>query len=121
MTWMAQPSLVLAPQQELALRQRLIAADANWMDEAHQMLLQHRQPSLTGLFKKGASQLTTEDVVYAHALATYLLEARPEVLAGLCARIGRGLPSETAFKQALEMDLAAFEAHLHRWLSERNC
>jgi hypothetical protein len=119
MTWLAQPSRVLAPEADVALRQKLIDPATNWMDEALRMLREGRQPPLGELLPKGASQLSTEDVLYAYAIATYLLEARAEVVPRMLSRIGAGYPRSQAFQEALGMDLAAFERHLLRWLGER--
>ncbi len=118
MTWVAQPSEALAPE-ELALRQRLLDPESNWMDEAHQVLLAGHQTPLGELFKKGASELTTEDVLLSYALATYLLEARPEVVPDLFERIGGGRARAQAFQEAVGTDLASFEKRLTRWLGER--
>jgi hypothetical protein len=119
MTFLAQPSRVLDPAADMKLRQRLLDPETNWVDEALVLLRERRQPPLGELFKKGASQLTTEEVLLSYTLATYLLEARPEVVAGLLARLGRGYGRAQAFQEALGMDLAAFERHLLRWLTER--
>jgi hypothetical protein len=119
MTWLAQPSAVLDPAQDLALRQKLLEPEANWMDEAHRLLLEGRHPSLGELVKKGASELTTEDVLAAYTLATYLLEVRPEAVAPLLGRLGRGTARLQTLQEALGRDEESFERHLTRWLAER--
>lgn len=120
MTWLAQPSKVLAPEQDMALRQKLIDPATNWMDETLRLYKEHRQPALAELLAKGASGLTTEDVLVAYTLATYLLEARPEGVKTLLTRYGKGYGRTQGFQEAVGMDLATFEAHFERWLSERN-
>ena len=119
MTWLAQPSTVLDPKQDMALRQKLMDPATNWMDEALRVL-QEKRHSLPELFRKSATQLTTEDVLVSYVLATYLLEVRAEVVPEMLARVGTGYSSAQAFQEALGMDLVAFEPHLLRWLAERN-
>jgi hypothetical protein len=119
MTWLAQPSRVLDPKQDVQLRQKLMDPETNWMDEALRMLEEKRQTPLVELFKKDASGLSTEDVLYSYTLATYLLEARPADVPGLLGRVGKGYAPATALQETLALDLAAFERHLARWLKER--
>lgn len=120
LTWLAQPSTVLDAQQDLALRQKLIDPATNWMDEALRLVQEKRQPPFPELFQKNALVLTTEDVLTAYTLATYLLEVRPEVVPKMLARLGTGYSAAQGLQEALGMDLATFQAHLARWLSERN-
>jgi hypothetical protein len=119
LTWLAQASTVVSGTADMALRQKLLEPETNWPDEALRMLLEKRTPPLAELFKKDASALTTEDVLYSYILATYLLEAHPEVIAKMLKRLGTGYPGISAFREALEMDAATFELHLERWLKER--
>jgi hypothetical protein len=119
MTWLAQPSAVLDPQQDLALRQKLLEPEANWMDEAHRLLLDGRFPALGELVKKPAGGLTTEDVLASYALATYLLEARPDAVGPMLAKLGRGTARLQTLQEALGRDAESFERHLTRWLAER--
>jgi hypothetical protein len=119
MTWLAPPSKAEGAKADMALRQRLLAPEANWMDEGLRLLVEKRQPPLEGLFRKDAGQLSTEDVLYSYVLATYLLEARPEVAGKVLARLGAGYPGISALREALELDPATFERHLQRWLKER--
>jgi hypothetical protein len=69
--------------------------------------------------RKYASELTTEDVLYAYTLATYLLEAHPEVVPKMLKRLGTGYPGIPALSEALGMDVPTFERRLERWLTER--
>jgi len=119
MTWLAQPSAVLDPEQDMALRQRLIDPATNWMDEALRLVLERRLPDFATFVSKGASELDTEDVLYAYALATYLLEARWEQVPGMLSRIGRGVSRAQAFQETVGMSVPAFERHFERWLKER--
>lgn len=119
LTWLAQPSAVLAPEQDLALRQRLMDPETNWMDEALRLFVDGRVPKLTELVTKSASQLTTEDVLYAYALTTYLLEARAEAVGTMLRRLGTGYARAQGFQEAVGMDAASFERHMERWLRER--
>jgi hypothetical protein len=119
MTWLALPASVTDPKQDMALRQKLLDPATNWMDESLRLVLEKRQPPLAELFKKSAIELTTEDVLTSYTLATYLLEARPEVVARLLSRLGTGYSPAQGLQEALGMDLATFERHLARWLAER--
>ncbi len=119
MTWLAQPAQLPGREGDFKLRQRLIDPETNWVDEAYQLMLEGRQPPLLELLHKGANELTTEDVLYSYALATYLLEAQAECSPRILARLGTGFPAAQALQEALGMDPADFERHLRRWLSER--
>jgi hypothetical protein len=119
LTWLAQPSKALDPAQDLVLRQKLLDPETNWMDEALRLLQDQRSPAWGEFFSKGASDLATEDVLFANALATYLLEARPAAVTGLFERIGNGTARSQAFQEAVGMDLGSFQRHLRRWLEER--
>ena len=119
MTWLAQPSKVLTQAQDMALRQKLIDPATNWMDETLRLWMEGRAPKLPELFAKGASDLTTEDVLASYALATYLLEARAEVVAPMLERLGNGFARTQAFQEAVNMDLERFQRHFRRWLEER--
>lgn len=119
LTWLAQASSVVNGAADMALRQKLLEPETNWPDEALRLLLEKRPPPLAELFEKDASALTTEDVLYSYTLATYLLEAHPEVIEKMLKRLGKGYPGIAAFCEALEMDAATFERHLERWLKER--
>jgi len=120
MTWLAQPSSVLAPEQDMALRQRLMDPATNWMDEALRLLIEKRQPAFGEFASKNGSQLTTEDVLYAYALATYLLEAHAAEVPPMLERIGRGFARTQAFQEAIGRPLSEFERTFERWLRERS-
>jgi len=118
LTWLATSASGADPK-TMALRQRLIDPKTNWMDEGLRMLQEKRQPALEELVRKDASQLTTEDVLYSYTLATYLLEAYPEVLTKMLKRLGTGYPGIPALSEALGMDVQTLERRLERWLTER--
>jgi hypothetical protein len=103
----------------MALRQKLIDPAANWMDEALRLVLEGRAPAMGELVSKGASDLTTEEVLFSYALATYLLEAQAAVVPRMLERIGNGYAKSQAFQEALAMDLGTFQRHFKRWLEER--
>jgi hypothetical protein len=118
LTWLAAPASVADPS-TIALRQRLIDPKTNWMDEALRLLHERRQPALAELVRKDASQMTTEDVLYSYALATFLLEAHAEVVPKMLKRLGTGYPGVSALQEAVGMDAGTFERRLERWLTER--
>ena len=74
---------------------------------------------MSELVRKDASQLTTEDVLYAYTLATYLLEGHPEVVSKVLKRLGTGYPGIPALSEALGMDVPSLERRIERWLTER--
>jgi len=119
MTWLAAPAAGANPQADMALRQKLMEPDTNWMDEAFRLYEEKRAPPLVELFKKNAGALTTEEVLLSYALATYLLEAHAAVVPPLLTRIGAGYAPASALQEALDLDLGALERRFHRWLSER--
>ncbi|MSR61281.1 MAG: hypothetical protein EXS08_02375 [Planctomycetes bacterium] len=119
MTWLAAPAAGANPQTDMALRQKLMEPDTNWMDEAFRLYEEQRAPALVELFKKNAGALTTEDVLLSYALATYLLEAHAAIVPPLLTRLGAGYVPASALQEALDLDLGAFERRFHRWLSER--
>jgi hypothetical protein len=118
LTWLATAATAPDPK-TMALRQRLIDPKTNWMDEGLRMLQEKRQPALAELVRKDASELTTEEVLYSYTLATYLLEAHPDVVAKVLKRLGTGYPGIPALCEALGMDAPALERRLERWLTER--
>jgi len=119
LTWLAQASTTLPSAEDMALRQKLLEPDSNWLDEARKVLQAGRALPLAELSRKGASELTTEDVLFSYALTSYLLEARPELVAPLCTRVGRGVAPTQALAEALALEPAAVPARLLRWLEER--
>jgi hypothetical protein len=118
LTWIAQPSKVPTAE-EMALRQRLLEPDSNWMEEAHKVLTGAAPPRLAELVKKGASELTTEEVLLANALATYLFEVHPGEVARLLTAVGTGSPQLEALGKATGQAPAELERHLLRWMEER--
>ncbi len=119
MTWLAQPDELSGKGDGFELRQRLIDPETNWVDEGYQLLTGGRAPPLAELFEKSAHQLTTEDVLLAYTLATYLLEAQADKTPVLLGKLGRGLPGARALSEGLGMEPEDFQRHLCRWLSER--
>ena len=119
LTWLAQPSRTLPAAEDMALRQRLLDPESNWMEEAHKVLVGAAPPRLAELVKKGASELTTEEVLLANALATYLLEVHPGEVARMLSRIGTGFAQLEALGDATGRAPDELERHLVRWMEER--
>lgn len=119
LTWLAQPSKTLPSAEDMVLRQKLLEPESNWLDEARKVMQAGHTTPLAELSRKGASELTTEDVLFAYTLASYLLEARPELVAPLCTRVGRGVSPTQALAEALALEPAAIPARLLRWMEER--
>jgi hypothetical protein len=89
------------------------------MEEARVLLQGPTPPTLAALTQKGASELTTEEVLLANALVTYLVEAHPLELARLLTRVGRGSSQLEALGDATGRPPAELERHLLRWTEER--
>lgn len=119
LTWLAQPSKTLPAAEDMALRQRLLDPESNWMEEAHKVLTSSTPPRLVEMAKKGASELTTEEVLLANALVTYLLEVHPGEVARLLSRVGTGFSQLEALGDATGHAPDELERHLLRWLEER--
>lgn len=119
LTWFVQPSKYRQPEEEKQLRGRLLNPDTNWMQEAHELLRGEQCPSLKELLTKNVNTLTTEELLYSYVLAAYLLEAQPESAAVVLKDVGGGLDPALALTRNLGFDLAALDARILRWLSER--
>ncbi len=118
LTWYVQPE-----DYELdggvSLRPLLHVPGANWTDEAYKMLRSKKRPDLRDVLGRTVSELRVQDMLYAYAVAAYLLEGRPGEAPGLLRRIGEGQEPEVAFEEALGIDLDELPDRIVRWLSER--
>lgn len=121
LTWFVQTDGGSKPD---ALRSRLAKPDANWISEAHELLSKPDRPPFAVSIDRELSAMTTQDLLYAYALAAYFVEGRPGQGAEVLARIGSGIgggreKTSAAIKAVLKLDAAGLEARLTRWLSER--
>jgi hypothetical protein len=116
-TWFIQP----APGGKYnAMRARLMSPDANWMNEALTLLGSNDHPKLAALLENDVNRMGIEDMLYAYALAAYMLEGRPEETPEVLREMG--LIKQTtaqAIQNVLHMDTAQVEERLYRWLTER--
>lgn len=119
MTWLAAPTSVPDPT-DLALRQKLLDPETNWLAEALARLEAESGPFFPALLKKSAGELSTKELLYSYVLATYLLEVRWEQAGPMLTKVGRGLSASAALQEALGMNLETFRRHLVRWLEERS-
>jgi hypothetical protein len=106
------------------LKTRLLKPDANWINEAYELLKKPEHPSFAVSLDREVNAMTLQDVLYAYALAAYLIEARPTEGSALLHRIGQGIgagseKTSAAVKPALKLDAGQLERRLTRWLSER--
>lgn len=95
------------------LLHRMQEHDSNWLALARTL----GRPDLRFLASKGLNEMTSQDVLWSHALAAYLLEGRAEGLSeflGHCVR----LSLDEALKLAYGMTVADLDARLIRWLGE---
>jgi hypothetical protein len=102
-----------------SLQARLLAQDANWMNEALTLLSGPDAPSIADVMKRDLAKLEVRDVITAYALAAYLLEARPEQVTDLVRRSCNGEDPEAIVQKVLSMSTDQLSQRLARWLSER--
>ncbi|HJP03213.1 MAG TPA: hypothetical protein QF764_15730 [Planctomycetota bacterium] len=119
LTWFVKPSDYLLPEEDAALRSRLLQPGSDWFVEAARILAGERSPKLIYALGRSVNSLTTEDMLLSYVLAAYLVEARPEEAVVLLRRIGAGESSQAAVESVLDLDLAQLGRRLRRWLDER--
>lgn len=117
LTWFIQPA---SGGRFDPLKQRLMVPEANWMNECLELLRSPDRPTFTELVERDVDAMTVADMLYAYALAAYVLEGRPAASADLLTRIGaRRQSTGEALRAVLGMPLPDLEERLERWLSER--
>ncbi|MDP6537968.1 MAG: hypothetical protein QF410_00320 [Planctomycetota bacterium] len=119
LTWFVKPSDYLLPEEDAALRRRLLQHETDWYVEAARILAGERPPKLVYTLGRSVNTLTTEDMLLSYVLAAYLLEARPKEAISILGRIGNGEVSTVVVEQVLGLDLAELGRRLRRWLDER--
>jgi hypothetical protein len=119
LTWFVRESKYLTPEEDQALKARLMDSKANWMNEAYKLFTAEKPTKLQFMLGKTVNQLTTEDMLYAYVLAAFLLEAESEKLPGLIRKIGAGSTSQEAFQLVFGLDVRQLDERVKRWLSER--
>lgn len=90
----------------------------DWLVAARELYASERPPRLAFVIGKDVNQMDVRDAVVAHALAAYLIEARPDALRRAIGLIGAKRSSTEALEKALAMDLPLVERRLVRWLNE---
>lgn len=102
------------------LRARLMQPETNWMNEARVLLESPGHPRFEALIENDLNAMGVEDMLYAYALAAYMIESRPAQTPELLRRIGAGRePTAVVLQELLALDLADLEERLLRWLCER--
>jgi hypothetical protein len=119
LTWFVRESKYLTPEEDQALKARLLDSRANWMDEAFQMFATGKPIKLQFLLGKSVNSLDARDMLYSYCLAAYMLEAEAQKLPQLLTAIGQGKTSQAAFQDVLGLDVRRLDERLRRWLSER--
>jgi hypothetical protein len=119
LTWYVEPSSYLVPEQEQALKAKLLDTRTNWMSEANKLFQSGKRPRLAFFLGKTVNTLTVEEILYSYVLTAFLLEARGEVLPGLLRSIGSETPSQEALEKALGMSIIEIDELVCRWLVER--
>jgi len=100
------------------LRQLLEQKDADWYGLARRVLSSPKPPGLVFLLGKDVNRLTDEDLLVAHALAAYVLEAHAEKAAELLRRIGAQEPPAKVLEEVLGIPIAELAPRLSSWLAE---
>lgn len=116
--WYVTPDATADPEL-LELRARLGLIEVNWMDEARQLLEAGRATPLPVLLSRSVDAMSVSDALVSYAFAAFLIEAYPDVLPALLAKVGSGVPSLSAVPEALGRPLPEIHARFVRWLSER--
>lgn len=99
---------------------RGLTEDEDWYRAAREVLASADGPDLRDVLHRPLRIFTGADALIAHALAAYLLEARPETCNDLLRRVGAGEKAEDALLAATGLDILALRLRLERWLSERS-
>jgi hypothetical protein len=95
LTWFIQPDSGTKPD---LLKARLLKPDANWINEAWELLKTPERPPFAAALDRELNAMKVPDVLYAYALAAYLIEAA----------------------KRMRERRHHFERRLERWLSERH-
>lgn len=119
LTWFATPSEYALPKDDLALQQRLLDTNTNWMTEANVVMQSPQRPRLARLLSKNVNKLTTPDLLYSYVLAAFLLESESDSVGPILKQIGEGIAPETVIKEHLGFTLEELDDRVRRWLSER--
>jgi hypothetical protein len=97
---------------------RLQAPGARWLVEARVLLASERAPGLEFLLGRSVDTMRDEDLLYAYALAAYLLEGRPDDVPRILKRIGAGEHPVRVFEAVTGLSLEDLELRIRRWLDE---
>ncbi len=97
---------------------RDLSTRPDWLRAALQMLEREQHPRLPSVVGKNVNQMSLDDVLYAHALAAYLLDGRPDAVDRVLRATGSGTHPVLALEQALDADARSIEDRLTRWLRE---
>ncbi len=97
---------------------RLMLTDVNWVDEYYQRAKRGRAPTLAKLCGTRIDKFGVDDILGSYALAAYLIEGRFDEVPKLMRATGDD-GGATALAALFDGDLAAGDARLLRWLSER--
>lgn len=117
-TWYVQPSDFQLDDGG-SLRALLHVEGTNWTDQAYQVLRAPTPPDLRLLMTRSCNDMELDDMLYAYALAVYLLEARPLDAGKVLELAGDGKAPEEVVQGGLGMSLEQLAERVERWLGER--
>lgn len=107
------------PKSAFGIRNQLLDPDVSWMEAAFDAMQGVRPGDLSALFSRRADELGVQDLLCSYALAAFFLEAWPDEVPPLLARISAGVPAEEAIRERLGTDLEATRRRFVQWLDER--
>ena len=100
------------------LSKELRAEDADWYGLLADLLATDRPPKLAFLLGKDVNGMDERELLLAHGLAAWLVEARADVAPEIFGRVGLGENSARVLEEVLGMRLPQLERHLARWADE---
>jgi len=118
LTFFIRPSPYVQGNQGLNLSKRLQAKGADWYGLLADLMATDRPPQLAFLLGKDVNGMEERELLLAHGLAAWLVEARPEQAPVIFGRVGSGEDSVRVLEEVLGMRLPDLEKHLARWAGE---
>ena len=118
LTFFIRPSTYLQGNQGPDLSKRLQAKGADWYGLLADLLATERPPKLAFMLGKDVNGIEERELLLAHGLAAWLVEARPEQARVIFGRVGSGEDSARVLEEVLGMRLPDIEKHLARWADE---
>jgi hypothetical protein len=104
---------------QAALRAKLLAPGANWMDEAAKVLEADKAPRLDAIVALNVRSMRMEEMLCAYALTGLLIEGHPAELPEIMKRVGKGDATALVLKTTIGISMDDLQVRLTHWLKER--